>query len=105
MRAALRRPHANLNRANVMSKHRVNDFSISVDGYGAGPDQNRTTPLGVGGEELHEWLTTTRTFNEMIRKSGGTTGEDDELAAASMQNIGAWIMGRNMFSPSRGPWP
>ena len=88
-----------------MSKLRISGFSISLDGYGAGPQQSRQTPLGIGGEELHDWLTTTRTFKEMIRQSGGTTGPDDELAAASMENIGAWIMGRNMFTTSRGPWP
>lgn len=88
-----------------MSKLRVSGFSISVDGFGAGPQQSRNTPLGIGGESLHEWLTATRTFKKMIGQTGGSTGIDDELAAASMENVGAWIMGRNMFSPSRGPWP
>jgi dihydrofolate reductase len=87
-----------------MSKVRVNGFSISIDGYGAGPDQSLDNPLGIGGEELHEWLTTTRTFHEMSRRDGGTTGPDDDLAARSMANVGAWILGRNMFTASRGPW-
>jgi dihydrofolate reductase len=83
----------------------VNAFTISVDGYGAGPDQSREQPLGVGGEELHEWLTTTRTFLGLSGRSGGTTGTDDEFAAQGFVNMGAWIMGRNMFGPVRGPWP
>jgi dihydrofolate reductase len=88
-----------------MSKLRVHGFSISLDGYGAGPDQGLATPLGVSGEELHNWLVATRTFQHLVGKEGGTTGADDDFAARGFANIGAWIMGRNMFGPIRGPWP
>jgi dihydrofolate reductase len=88
-----------------MSKLRVGNFSLSLDGYGAGPDQSPENPLGVGGEALHDWFIPTRTFQQVHGKEGGTTGVDDEFAARSMTNIGAWIMGRNMFGPVRGPWP
>ena len=80
-------------------------FSISLDGYGASPDQTRETPLGVGGEELHDSLVDTRTFKQYQRAEGGSTGVDEEFAAQGFANIGAWIMGRNMFGPVRGPWP
>jgi dihydrofolate reductase len=86
-------------------KLRVNGFSISVDGYGAGPNQNLDNPLGVGGLALHEWAFATRTFRQMFRADGGTTGIDDDFAARGFKNIGAWILGRNMFGPLRGPWP
>jgi dihydrofolate reductase len=89
-----------------MSKLRVNAFTVSADGFGAGPDQGREYPLGRGGEELHEWLIPTRTFQRNVqRKDGGTTGTDDDFAQRSFENTGAWIMGRNMFGPVRGPWP
>jgi dihydrofolate reductase len=88
-----------------MGTVRVSGFAISADGFGAGPDQTRGTPLGVGGEELHEWMFGTKTFRQMSGKSDGTTGVDDELVASAMSGVGAWIMGRNMFAPSRGPWP
>jgi len=88
-----------------MSRLRINCFAISVDGYGAGPDQSLDDPLGVGGETLHEWFVPTRTFQKMLGKDSGTTGIDDEFAARGMANIGAWILGRNMFGPVRGPWP
>jgi dihydrofolate reductase len=88
-----------------MPKLRVHAFSISLDGYGAGPKQDRDDPLGVGGEALHEWVVATRTFRQMSGKEGGTTGVDDDFAARGFDNIGAWIMGRNMFGPIRGPWP
>ena len=88
-----------------MAKLRVHAFTISLDGYGAGPDQSRENPLGVGGEELHEWMFPTRTFQQMLGKEGGTTGVEDELTRRGFENVGAWIMGRNMFAPSRGPWP
>ena len=88
-----------------MSKLRVNIFSISIDGYGAGPNQSLENPLGVGGESLHEWIVATRTFQQMYGNKGGTTGEDDEFVARGLNNIGAWILGRNMFGPVRGPWP
>ena len=88
-----------------MSRLLVLGFTISLDGYGAGPNQSLENPLGVGGEELHDWLVNTRTFKRMTRQEGGDTGIDEEFAARSMANMGAWIMGRNMFAPSRGPWP
>jgi dihydrofolate reductase len=88
-----------------MSKLRVNSFSISIDGYGAGPDQSVEEPLGIGGEALHDWMVTTRTFLETYGNQGGSTGVDDKFTARGFENIGAWIMGRNMFGPVRGPWP
>jgi dihydrofolate reductase len=87
-------------------KVRVSAFTLSIDGYGAGPDQSLDNPLGVGAMDLHKWLTGTRTFlSEHGGGAGGTTGVDDDFAARSMADVGAWIMGRNMFGPSRGPWP
>jgi len=88
-----------------MAKLRVHAFSISLDGYGAGPDQSVENPLGVGGEELHEWVVATRTFQKLYGQSAGTTGVDDDFAARGFENIGAWILGRNMFGPVRGAWP
>ncbi len=88
-----------------MPKLRVHCFSISLDGYGAGPGQDLENPLGTGGLALHEWAFATRTFHEMFGREGGTTGIDDEFAARGFDNIGASIMGRNMFGPVRGPWP
>ena len=88
-----------------MSKLRVSSFTVSLDGYGAGPDQGIENPLGAGGEELHEWLVATRTFSRLYGKESGSTGPDDELAARGFADVGAWIMGRNMFGPVRGPWP
>ena len=88
-----------------MPKLRVHGFSISLDGYGAGPNQDVHNPLGVGGVALHEWAFATRTFRQMFGSDGGTTGIDDDFAARGFSNIGAWIMGRNMFGPIRGPWP
>jgi dihydrofolate reductase len=88
-----------------MSRVRVNSFSISLDGYGAGPNQDLDTPLGIGGTDLHQWVFPTRTFQQILfGKDGGTTGVDDDFAARGFENIGAWILGRNMFSPDRGPW-
>ena len=88
-----------------MPKLRVHNFAISVDGYGAGPEQGLQNPLGVGGEGLHTWATTTRTFQRIHgSNTGGETGIDDDLIQRGDQNIGAWILGRNMFAPSRGPW-
>ena len=85
---------------------RVNCFSISLDGYGAGPRQSLEQPLGAGGEALHRWIFPTRTFQRNVQKrDGGTTGVDDGFAARSFEHLGAWIMGRNMFGPVRGPWP
>ena len=88
-----------------MSRLRVSTFAISIDGYGAGPKQSLENPLGVGGHELHQWMLPTATFQKMTGKSGGTTGPDDEFVARGIENLGAWIMGRNMFGPVRGPWP
>jgi dihydrofolate reductase len=88
-----------------MPKLRVHAFTVSLDGYGAGPRQTLEEPLGVGGEELHEWMLATRTFQRMTGKEGGETGVDDDFTARGFENIGAWIMGRNMFGPIRGPWP
>ena len=86
-------------------KLRVHCFSISLDGFGAGPDQTAANPLGVGGEELHDWFVATRSFQKLFGKEGGTTGADDDFAARGLANLGAWILGRNMFGPVRGPWP
>jgi dihydrofolate reductase len=88
-----------------MPKLRVHGFSISLDGYGAGPNQDADNPLGVGGRALHEWAFATRTFRRMFGAEGGSTGTDDDFAARGFENIGAWILGRNMFGPVRGPWP
>ncbi len=88
-----------------MSKVTVAAFTVSIDGYGAGPEQTLDTPLGKGGEELHKWLLPTKTFQQMIGKESGTEGIDNDFAVKSFENMGAWIMGRNMFGPIRGPWP
>ena len=88
-----------------MTRVRVESFSVSVDGYGAGPDQTLENPLGVGGEDLHGWVIATRDWRKSHGKEGGTTGTDNDFAARAMENIGAWILGRNMFGPVRGPWP
>jgi dihydrofolate reductase len=88
-----------------MTRVRVENFTISLDGYGAGPDQGAENPLGAGGEALHDWLVSTRTWLQVHGKEGGGTGIDDDFAARSARNVGAWIMGRNMFGPVRGPWP
>src|SRR5437868_6668674 len=88
-----------------MSKLRVNCFSVSLDGYGAGPDQSLENPLGVGGKAVHEWVFPTRTFQAMLGQDGGTTGVDDDFAKRGFENLGAWILGRNMFGPVRGEWP
>jgi dihydrofolate reductase len=88
-----------------MSKLKVQSFSISLDGYGAGPQQDLQNPLGVGGEQLHDWLVATRTFHQMCKTDGGSSGVDDTFAARGFHDIGAWILGRNMFGPVRGPWP
>ncbi len=88
-----------------MSKLRVHSFAISVDGYGAGSNQDLDNPLGVGGMALHEWVFGTRTFRQMLGKDGGATGFDDDFVARGFENIAAWIIGRNMFGPIRGPWP
>jgi dihydrofolate reductase len=87
-------------------KVRVNSFGLSLDGYGAGPQQSLEHPLGIGGKRLHEWFFPTRTFQRVLGGGpGGETGVDDDFAARGMAGIGAWILGRNMFGPVRGPWP
>lgn len=88
-----------------MSKLRVQSFSISLDGFGAGPNQSLEHPLGIGGGALHEWAFSTKTFQHMFGNVGGATGIDDDFASRGFNNIGAWILGRNMFGPIRGPWP
>lgn len=89
-----------------MSQLRVQSFTISLDGFGAGPNQSLTEPLGVGGESLHGWFVGTRTFQRQVMgKEDGETGVNDDFAARGFQNLGAWILGRNMFGPVRGPWP
>jgi dihydrofolate reductase len=88
-----------------MSRLRVNAFGISIDGYGAGPDQALENPMGIGGMALHQWVFGTKTFQKMTGDSSvGREGIDDDFAARGFHNLGAWIIGRNMFAPSRGPW-
>ena len=87
-----------------MTRVRVHNYTISLDGYGAGPRQTREEPLGIGGEELHDWYIPTDTFQRMGGKTG-TTGVDNDFAARFGEGVGSWIMGRNMFGPIRGPWP
>ena len=96
-----------------MSRLRVNAFAVSIDGYGAGPDQTLDNPMGVGGMALHQWVLGTKTFQKvagdfagsLIGDKLGRGGVDDDFAARGFENLGAWIMGRNMFAPSRGAWP
>ena len=88
-----------------MTLLRVSSFSVSLDGFGAGPSQDLENPMGIGGMPVHNWVFPTKTFQHMIGKEGGTTGVDDDYAARGFKNLGAWILGRNMFGPIRGPWP
>ena len=89
-----------------MSRLRVQSFAMSLDGFGAGPNQDLANPLGVGGPLLMDWFFHTRSWQQMHgNPSGGETGVDDEMAAQGFARIGAWILGRNMFGPVRGPWP
>jgi dihydrofolate reductase len=88
-----------------MAKVRVSSFAISLDGYGAGPRQDMDNPLGVGGPDLFEWFFATSTWQQLHGKEGGSTDLDDEWARRGTENVGAWILGRNMFGPIRGPWP
>jgi len=88
-----------------MAKVRVAAFSISVDGFGAGPRQDLQNPLGVRGPEIFSWFFPTETFKKMNGQSGGNRGVDNDMALRSFENVGAWILGRNMFGPVRGPWP
>jgi dihydrofolate reductase len=93
-----------------MSRLKVLCFAVSIDGYGAGPNQSLENPMGTGGMSLHQWVLPTRTFQHMHKEilgggtAEGTTGVDDDFAARGFEGIGAWILGRNMFSPTRGPW-
>jgi dihydrofolate reductase len=87
-----------------MSKVRVSSFAVSLDGFAAGPKQSLEAPLGVRGEELHRWFYPTQTFKDLFGGGKGTKGVDDDFASRGMANAGAWILGRNMFSPMRGPW-
>lgn len=87
-----------------MPKLRVHCFAVSLEGYGAGPEQSLDHPLGRGGAALHEWFYPTRTFQRMFGKGEGTTGIDDGFATRGFADVGAWILGRNMFGPVRGPW-
>lgn len=89
-----------------MTQIRVACFSLSLDGYGAGPDQSLDRPLGIGGEAMHEWAFATRTFQKTVMNAeGGAAGVDDDFIREGFENVGAWILGRNMFGPVRGPWP
>jgi dihydrofolate reductase len=88
-----------------VSKLRVQSFAISLDGFGAGPNQDLQNPLGVGGPELMEWFFPTRVWREMHGQDGGETGVDNRMAEEAFEGIGAWILGRNMFGPVRGLWP
>jgi dihydrofolate reductase len=88
-----------------MSRLRVQNFAISIDGYGAGPNQDLSNPLGVRGPELMEWFFSTRMWRKMHGYDDGETGVDNEIAEQGFAEIGAWILGRNMFGPVRGPWP
>lgn len=89
-----------------MAQVRVESFTVSIDGYGAGPNQDINNPLGVGGTDLHQWLFPTLTLQQtLFGKNEGTKGVDNDFAKRGFQNIGAWILGRNMFGPSRGAWP
>jgi len=90
----------------AISKLKIASFTISLDGFGAGPDQSLEHPLGVGGASIHKWAFSTRTFQSRVLDSeGGAAGPDDDFAARGFSNVGAWILGRNMFGPVRGPWP
>jgi dihydrofolate reductase len=89
----------------MMAKVRVAGFSVSLDGYGAGPEQSIENPLGKRGMELHEWAFGTKTFRKMAGNAGGSDGVDEDYAARSMAGFGAFILGRNMFGPVRGAWP
>jgi dihydrofolate reductase len=89
----------------VMSKVRVAAFSVSIDGFGAGPRQDLKNPLGVRGPEMFLWFFNTEVFKKMHNGTGGMKGADNDMALRSFENVGAWILGRNMFGPIRGPWP
>jgi dihydrofolate reductase len=84
---------------------KVRSFAISIDGFGAGPDQDFDHPLGVGGVDLMQWFFHTRTWRRIQGQPDGETGTDDRMAARGFDGVGAWILGRHMFGPVRGPWP
>ncbi|HEY6852633.1 MAG TPA: dihydrofolate reductase family protein [Gemmatimonadales bacterium] len=88
-----------------MPNVRVSSFGVSLDGFGAGHSQDLQNPLGVGGPLVMEWFFPTNTFRQMQGLGPGETGTDDQIAAQGMKGVGAWILGRNMFGPIRGPWP
>jgi dihydrofolate reductase len=88
----------------LVPKLRVQCFGVSLDGYSAGPDQSLSNPIGVGGTAMMEWVFPTRTFRQMFGQEGGETGVDNDFTARGIENIGSWILGRNMFGPVRGPW-
>jgi dihydrofolate reductase len=88
-----------------MPELKVQSFAVSIDGYGAGPNQDLQNPLGVRGPELMDWFFNTRAWREMHGQQGGETGVDNEMAEQGFKGLGAWIIGRNMFGPVRGPWP
>jgi dihydrofolate reductase len=89
----------------AMSKLRILSIGVSLDGFSAGPDQDLQNPLGIGGAAIFDWFFATRTFRQMQGQDGGSTDVDDNFAVRGFKNIGAWILGRNMFGPIRGPWP
>jgi len=89
----------------IMSKVRVGPFSVSIDGCGAGPRQDLLNPLGVRGLELHNWFFQTEVWMKMHGQSGAGRGVDNEMGVKAFENVGAWILGRKMFGPVRGPWP
>jgi len=90
-----------------MPKLRVASYSLSLDGFGAGPDQDLANPMGIGGMALHQWVLGTRFFRQQMMggQEGGSTGVDNDFAVRGFEKLGAWILGRNMFGPVRGPWP
>ncbi|HLX91064.1 MAG TPA: dihydrofolate reductase family protein [Puia sp.] len=88
-----------------MAKVKLLAFSVSLDGFGAGSDQDLNHPLGFRGEEAFKWMFETKRFAEMTGQTGGSEGVDNRFAEKSFDNIGSWIMGRNMFGPIRGDWP
>src|ERR1700730_10688571 len=96
--------HDGTSQGDPMPRLRVHNFAISLDGYGAGPNQNLDNPLGMGGDRLHEWVFDTRTGRQMIGEEGGDEGIDDEFLAAGGVGVGAPIMGRNMSAPIGGSW-
>lgn len=98
-------PNASPSPARGAGRVRVAAFSISLDGYGCGANQSLTQPMGEGGMGLHTWALGTPTFRRMFGQEGGSPGLDEDYAADSFRDVGAWILGRNMFSPHRGPWP